>query len=199
MAQDPLTLAKLIASRICHDLISPVGAIANGMELMALSGADKTPEFELISDSVQGANARIKFYRIALGLSSSEQKLGPSEIRKILSDFYKDTRLTCDWDTQEDCPRPEVQAAFLALLCLATALPTGGQLRVTKESGVWTASAAADLIRTDDALWATLTSGIAPETIKPAEVQFAMLPECTSALARRPSYRVSDTALQITF
>jgi len=39
MAQDPLSLAKLIASRICHDLISPVGAIANGMELVALTGA----------------------------------------------------------------------------------------------------------------------------------------------------------------
>jgi len=43
MAQDPLSLAKLIASRICHDLISPVGAIANGMELVALTGADITP------------------------------------------------------------------------------------------------------------------------------------------------------------
>ena len=73
MAQDPLSLAKLIASRICHDLISPVGAIANGMELVALTGADITPEFELISDSVAGANARIKFYRVALGMSSAEQ------------------------------------------------------------------------------------------------------------------------------
>ena len=79
MAQDPLSLAKLIASRICHDLISPVGAIANGMELVALTGADITPEFELISDSVAGANARIKFYRIALGMSSADQKLGRSE------------------------------------------------------------------------------------------------------------------------
>ncbi|WP_438990015.1 histidine phosphotransferase family protein [Lentibacter sp.] len=199
MAQDPLSLAKLIASRICHDLISPVGAIANGMELMALSGGDNTPELDLISDSVAGANARIKFYRVALGLSSSEQKLGRSEISKILDDYYKDTRFHCDWDTQDDCPRPEVQAAFLALLCLATALPTGGQLRVTKFEGVWTMSAEAAMIRTDDALWATLTSGIAPETLKPAEVQFAMLPECTSALARRPTYQVSDTAIQITF
>lgn len=128
MAQDPLSLAKLIASRICHDLISPVGAIANGMELVALTGADSTPEFELISDSVAGANARIKFYRVALGMSSAEQKLGRSEISTILGAFYKGTRLTCAWDVQDDCPRTEVQAAFLALLCVAAHCQREGSL-----------------------------------------------------------------------
>lgn len=39
----PLDLSALIGSRICHDLISPLGAIANGVELMALTGAEKTP------------------------------------------------------------------------------------------------------------------------------------------------------------
>ena len=199
MAQDPLSLAKLIASRICHDLISPVGAIANGMELVALTGADITPEFELISDSVAGANARIKFYRIALGMSSAEQKLGRSEISKILSEFYKGTRLTCAWEVQDDCRRTEVQATFLALLCIASALPSGGQLTVERDSDTWNIFAQANLVRADQALWASLTSGIAPDALEPADVQFAMLPECASTLERRVRFEIADNSLLISF
>ena len=199
MAQDPLSLAKLIASRICHDLISPVGAIANGMELVALTGADSTPEFELISDSVAGANARIKFYRVALGMSSAEQKLGRSEISTILGAFYKGTRLTCAWDVQDDCRRTEVQAAFLALLCVASALPTGGQLTVERDGDAWNIFAQANLVRADEALWASLASGIAPKALEPADVQFAILPECASTLERRVRFEIADNSLLISF
>ena len=199
MAQDPLSLAKLIASRICHDLISPVGAIANGMELVALAGADRTPEFELISDSVAGANARIKFYRIALGMSSAEQKLGRSEISKILSEFYKGTRLTCAWEVQDDCRRTEVQATFLALLCIASALPSGGQLTVERDSDTWNILAQGNLVRADQALWDSLTSGIAPDALEPADVQFVMLPECASTLERRVRFEIADNSLLISF
>ncbi len=53
-------LAALIGSRICHDLISPIGAIGNGLELLSMAGAGG-PEVALISDSVSNANARIRF------------------------------------------------------------------------------------------------------------------------------------------
>ena len=70
MGQAPLSpgaLAQLVGSRICHDLISPVGAIGNGLELLAMAGGRTMPggsaELELISDSVVQANARIRFFR----------------------------------------------------------------------------------------------------------------------------------------
>ena len=169
------------------------------MELVALAGADRTPEFELISDSVAGANARIKFYRIALGMSSAEQKLGRSEISKILSEFYKGTRLTCAWEVQDDCRRTEVQATFLALLCIASALPSGGQLTVERDSDTWNIFAQANLVRADQALWASLTSGIAPDALEPADVQFAMLPECASTLERRVRFEIANNSLLISF
>ena len=50
-------IAALLGSRICHDLISPIGAISNGVELMQMSGADSSPELALISESVESANA----------------------------------------------------------------------------------------------------------------------------------------------
>ena len=59
--QDKPDLAALIGSRICHDLISPIGAIGNGVELMMMDGTAKTPELALIAESVANANARIRY------------------------------------------------------------------------------------------------------------------------------------------
>ncbi|HMS96693.1 MAG TPA: histidine phosphotransferase, partial [Tabrizicola sp.] len=62
---DQPDLAALIASRICHDLISPLGAIGNGVELLAMERAG--PELDLLSESVAHANARIRLFRISFG------------------------------------------------------------------------------------------------------------------------------------
>ena len=67
MTQDAIELNDLIGSRICHDLISPLGAIGNGVELLTMSGMTEVPEMTLISESVENANARIRFFRIAFG------------------------------------------------------------------------------------------------------------------------------------
>ncbi len=77
-------IASLIGSRISHDLISPIGAIGNGLELLSMSGAGG-PEVELISDSVANANARIRHFRIAFGLASAEQGTSRSEIGRSWS------------------------------------------------------------------------------------------------------------------
>ena len=63
MGQSNINLAALIGSRICHDLISPIGAINNGLELLGMSDAREGPELELISESVGNASARIRFFR----------------------------------------------------------------------------------------------------------------------------------------
>ncbi|RFP89033.1 histidine phosphotransferase [Rhodobacteraceae bacterium 63075] len=198
MTQDMLTLARLVGSRICHDIISPVGAISNGMELIELTGTAGSPEMSLISDSVAGANARIRFYRIALGLASSEQMIGPSEITGILSAFYRDTRLDCAWQAEGDVPRDEAQAVFLALLCAAAALPSGGQLDVAREGPGWRITGAADTMRLHAPLWDML-AGAGNPSVQPSEVQFAMLPVCTAALGRNLGYETDDTSVKIRF
>lgn len=63
MGQSNINLAALIGSRICHDLISPIGAINNGLELLGMSDTPEGPELELISESVGNASARIRFFR----------------------------------------------------------------------------------------------------------------------------------------
>ncbi len=75
-------LVALIGSRICHDLISPIGAIGNGIELIGLSGAGAGPEMALISESVTNAQARIRFYyRVAFGAGKARTSPGPRRPR----------------------------------------------------------------------------------------------------------------------
>ena len=120
-------LSALLASRICHDLISPIGAIGNGLELLVMSGAGGSgPELTLINDSVLQANARIRFYRIAFGVSAPGQQIGRAEILSILSDMIAGSRLQVEWHIPPELPRVDAKLAFLILLCLETALPYGG-------------------------------------------------------------------------
>ena len=97
MDQLNIDLPALIGSRICHDLISPIGAINNGLELleMAGTGAAPGPELALIGQSVESASARIRFFRIAFG-AAGDQTMGQNEVTSILRDLYTASRVEID-------------------------------------------------------------------------------------------------------
>ena len=88
MGETNVNLAALIGSRICHDLISPIGAISNGLELLDLAGGVQGPEMDLIADSVGNAGARIRFFRIAYG-AAGDQMLGRAEVVSVLDDMTR--------------------------------------------------------------------------------------------------------------
>lgn len=184
MGQSNLNLADLIGSRICHDLISPIGAINNGLELLEMSGVMQGPELDLIADSVGNAGARIRFFRIAYGAAST-QLLGRPEIVSVLDDVSRGSRLTMKWAPLDPMPRSEVRLAFLALQCCETAMPYGGIASVTVSNGIWTVTGQADKLNIDDVLWMGLSQTSSQATITPALVQFALLPEVARDLDRR--------------
>lgn len=81
---------ELMASRICHDLVSPVGAISNGMELLQELGEDAGKEaVALISDSAQQAAARLKCFRLAYGAAGTDKTIGFREVREVFSAWLK--------------------------------------------------------------------------------------------------------------
>lgn len=175
MAVDNEDLPALIGSRICHDLISPIGAINNGLELLGMSGQVSGPEMELISDSVTNANARIRFFRIAFG-AAGDQQMGRAEIVSVLDDISKGGRLAFQWAPLEGASRSEVRMALLAALCLESALPYGGTVTVLCADGHWTVIGEGRKVNMDEALWARLTDKTAEIEVTPAQVQFALLP-----------------------
>lgn len=156
---DPVHLAALVASRICHDLISPIGAISNGVELVLMDGSAATgQEMALIMESAASANARIRFFRVAFGQCAPDQRIARNEVTAILQDGQAGSRLTIRWDSPQDLPRRDVKMAFLAMLCLESALIQGGQIDVSLSELGWDMTAKAPRLRVDTALWDALAN-----------------------------------------
>ncbi|WFE75226.1 histidine phosphotransferase family protein [Roseinatronobacter sp. S2] len=169
-----LTLAELLTSRICHDLISPLGAIGNGVELMSMAGVTDGPELALIGESVETANARIRLFRCAFGAAAPGQMIPRAEIMSLMADYGRITRHWTEFEIAQDLPRQDVKLLLLLLMCLETALPWGGAVHVTRSETGYTLVAEADRIRHDAEQWAILSSGAVPEGLRPVTVHFIM-------------------------
>jgi histidine phosphotransferase ChpT len=204
-----IDLTALLGSRICHDLISPLGAIGNGVELLTLSGAAVGPEITLISESVANANARIRFFRVAFGAASGGQSIARSDLRGILDDITRGGRLTIDWQAAGDPDRSTAKLMFLLIQCLETALAYGGRITVTLDHGVWSASASASKLKIDAALWSSFRSvGARPfappppgwdTLITPALVHFALVPHVLTRLDHTLAIDIGEVEITLRF
>lgn len=192
-------LTALVGSRICHDLISPLGAIGNGVELLSLTGAQQTPEMALIEESVQNANARIRFFRVAYGGATSDQSLSRSEITATLLAAARGGRISYLWDVPGDQSRVEVRIAFLLLQCLEAAMPMGGDIKVTRETATWHILAEGERLRIDEPLWDSLTNSRARVNFSAAQVQFALLPDILAEAERVLSVAIGASEISISF
>jgi len=191
-------LAELIGSRICHDLISPIGAINNGIELLGMSNDASGPEIDLINESVENASARIRFFRLAFGAAGA-QKISAHEIRTILRDVMQGSKLTVQWDHEADCARQDVRLAFLAKSCLESAMPYGGQISMGLRDGAWLVSGQSSKFKADAEMWSILGDGEIPSDIQPAQVQFALLATHARDEARVLTTMMSDGEISIQF
>jgi histidine phosphotransferase ChpT len=132
-ALDGLDLAALLCSRVCHDLISPVGAIVNGMEVLEDTSDEGTKTFalDLIKKSANQASARLQFCRLAFGAAGSagaEIDLGDAE--GVARGFFEDDKTKLAWQLPRVLlPKNRVKL-LLNLLMLATQIiPRGGTIK----------------------------------------------------------------------
>jgi histidine phosphotransferase ChpT len=192
---DENDLAALIGSRLCHDLISPLGAIANGVELLTLDGKGHGPEVALIAESVASANARIRFFRIAYGSFSTGQNLARSELAQTVSDWCAHGRLKVVWRAPGDHPRSEAKLVFLALQCLETATPRGGEISVEHDGAGWECVVAAPVIKRDPDSWQMLVDPAHRPRLSAAQVQFGLLQQALQHQRRRVTVQQDDGAM----
>ncbi len=198
MGGTDVNLAELIGSRICHDLISPIGAITNGLELLEMVGAVQGPEMELITGSVGSAGARIRFFRVAFG-SASDQPLGRAEVAELLRDVERAGRVRINWNLTEAVPRNQVKLAFLALMCCESAMPFGGEVEIKNHDNTWVVTGVADKLNIDSGLWKGVVTGRFANKLSPAQVQFALLPETATAMGRRVAAETTATRVTLRF
>ena len=201
----PEELAALLGSRLCHDLVSPLGAIGNGLELLEISGdfpsIAKSGEMMLISESLEAARARIRCFRLAFGHAAPDQRLGTAEISAILADVQKGGRLRLRLEAEGDLPRSEARMILLALMCLESAMPWGGSVLVCRGAQGWRLVAEAARTKPDPALWAWLDAEPSRERPSPApsEVQFLLLGGFARSENRRLSWDIDETGGEISF
>ncbi|MBC7479007.1 MAG: histidine phosphotransferase [Pseudorhodobacter sp.] len=192
-------LAALLGSRICHDLISPIGAISNGLELLMMDGSQGGPEMVLISESVANANARIRFFRVAYGLAQAEQHMGRSEVQSILSDLTRGGRLQIEWQSDQDLMRREVKIAFLLIQCLESAMAYGGKVQIQVRDGRWLMTGTANKLRIEPHLWEILVNPNSEVAVTPAQVQFPLVAEELAHSHLRLTTELTQTDIRLSF
>lgn len=196
MDQTTAKLSGLIVSRICHDLISPVGAINNGLELLDLAHSAQGAEFTLIRDSAAQATSRIRFFRLAFGAAHKDQAVSAPEMASLLRHCFPGP-LRVTWEVEETLIRPRAKAACLAILCLDRCLPYGGEIRVAPHGAALAITTQSEGLRAHDPYWSLLDGRPIPEDLPPAEVQFALLPHTAQRNGLNLSAQHTDDYAQI--
>lgn len=191
-----IDVASLISARICHDLISPIGAINNGLELLGLSGIPQGPEYDLIASSAENASARINFFRIAFGPCEGSE-MSESAIIEILTEAYSHHRCSVNWNVSGVQFRSNVKLCFLIAQCLESALISGGEITVTKSHDNWYFVAQGDRTARRSESWDHLTGESCDEHIKPAEVHFELARQALDKLEFNLESIFSDSKIEI--
>jgi len=131
---DALDLAALISSRVCHDVISPVGAVVNGLEVLDDETDEKAraPIIDLIRKSAAQASARLQFARLAFGAAGSAgAQIDLGDAAAVAKGFLGDDRLSLAWNLPRVLlPKNRVKLLLNLLLIASSAIPRGGKVRV---------------------------------------------------------------------
>ncbi|MBP2276499.1 MULTISPECIES: histidine phosphotransferase family protein [Sphingomonas] len=131
--------ASLLCSRLCHDLLSPVGALNNGLELLA---DEHDPEMrarclELLSDSAKASANKLKFFRLAFGAAGGfGESVDSREARAAIEGLFGDGhKVKLGWLVEDaTLPKPAIKVLLNLALIAGDALVRGGQLDVGAES-----------------------------------------------------------------
>jgi histidine phosphotransferase ChpT len=133
-APDQLELAALLCSRVCHDLISPVGAIVNGLEVLDDNPKPEDRDFalDLIRKSAKTASARLQFCRLAFGAAgSSGAQIDLGDAQTMARGHIEDGKTTIAWNLPRLLlPKNRVKLLLNMLVIAQQTIPRGGTLTV---------------------------------------------------------------------
>jgi len=134
LAPDALELAALLCSRVCHDLISPVGAIVNGLEVLDDNPKPEDSDFalDLIRKSAKTASARLQFCRLAFGAAGSAgAQIDLGDAQNMARGHIEDGKSTIAWNLPRLLlPKNRVKLLLNMMVIAQQTIPRGGTLTV---------------------------------------------------------------------
>lgn len=205
-------LASLLCSRLCHDLLSPIGAMNNGLELLA----DETdPEMrarciELLTDSARASANKLKFFRLAFGAAGGfGDKVDVSEPRQLIEGLVADKpRVELQWHVPSAMlAKPAVKVLLNLALVGLDGLVRGGQLIIAAEEQDGTCEIAINAtgpkVVIDESLAAALQGDISSAILSPRTAPAFMIERIARAhggtiqLAAAPESLVIGAMLRV--
>ncbi len=140
MSETGVDLAALLCSRLCHDLLSPVGAINNGLELLE---GETDPEMrerclELLADSAKASADKLKYFRLAFGAAGGfGDHVDPAEAKELVESLVGDQgKIELGWAVQTGTlPKKAIKILLNLALIAREALVRGGKLDIGAEEG----------------------------------------------------------------
>jgi histidine phosphotransferase ChpT len=133
-----LEFAALLVSRVCHDLVSPVGAVVNGLEVLEdeRDATMRADALKLVTSSAEQATARLQFARIAFGAAGSAgAELDLNEVGRTVQGLVKGGKVNVDWQAASlNWPKDWAKLLMNATLLASDSLPRGGHIKVETSS-----------------------------------------------------------------
>ncbi|MBV1688607.1 histidine phosphotransferase [Novosphingobium sp. G106] len=204
MTTSSLELASLLCSRLCHDMLSPVGALTNGLELLA---DERDPEmrkrcFELLEQSARISADKLKFFRLAFGAAGGFGEMIPvAEARQLVDALVGNNgRIEVNWALANDAlPKPAVKTLLNLALIAIESLVRGGTLDIGAElrEGVSeiVVRAAGARIAFDKDIGRALDGSMPASELASRTAPAAMLRELAASLGGHLQWALSDEAL----
>ncbi len=204
MTTASIDLASLLCSRLCHDMLSPVGALSNGLELLA---EEKDPEmrkrcFELLEQSARASTDKLKFFRLAFGAAGGFGEMVPvAEPRALITALLGDSgRTELNWLVSgETLPKPAVKTLLNLALIGIEALVRGGTLEIGAEfrDGVSeiVIRAVGPRIAFDPTIGQALDGSLPPEDLSSRTAAAAMIQQLAASLGGGVQFALTEDAL----
>lgn len=185
-----LDLAALLCSRVCHDVISPVGAIANGLEVLEDEDDEemKRTAMDLVRRSARQASAKLQFCRIAFGAAGSAgASIDLGEAADTAKAFVGEEKVKLDWQAPRIAlPKGEVKLLLNLMLLGMAAVPRGGTVSVMLENDAPVVRATGDAARVPEKVAQVLAGQFDAQELDARLVQ----PYYTRRLAEQAGFEI---------
>lgn len=204
MTTSSIELASLLCSRLCHDMLSPVGALSNGLELLA---DEKDPDmrqrcFELLEQSARISADKLRFFRLAFGAAGGFGEMVAVNEAKVLIDALvaNNARVTLNWALPSDSlPKAAIKTLLNFALIGLEALPRGGTLDIAAEyrdgHSEMVVRAAGPRIAFDRTIGSALEGTLPEGELSSRTAPAAMLAQLARELHGQLQYALADDAL----
>ena len=192
-------LASLMCSKLCHDLVSPIGALGNGVEVLADETDAELREgaLDLIAQSARAAAAKLQFARLAYGSAGGAGgTIDLASAARAAQEYFGTTKASLEWEPgAQAVPKDAARLCLNLLLVALDCIPRGGEIRAVLDlspegHGSFVAEATGRGARIAEPTWAAISGKTPSEELDARLVQ----PFFTGHLARQIGAEVTQQA-----